>query len=81
MIVAGEVTDIRKILTRRGDPMAFILLEDLQGRIELVVFPKVWKNTSAWIEEGSIVVARGNVDLERDIQRGWWIRSRISSSG
>lgn len=48
--------------------------------IELVVFPKVWKNTSAWIEEGSIVVARGNVELDRDIQRGWRIRSRISSS-
>ena len=40
--VAGLVTRMRTLTTKNGNPMAFATVEDLQGPIELVIFPKVW---------------------------------------
>ncbi|MGD8626020.1 MAG: DNA polymerase III subunit alpha, partial [Anaerolineae bacterium] len=59
--VAGMVGHIRPILTKKGDPMAFVQLEDLQGTIELVVFPRIWEETrEIWVPE-RVVVVRGRV--------------------
>ena len=63
--VAGEVCHIRPYQTRTGKAMGFVTLEDLQGTIELVVFSRVWKNISTWLNEEDIVVAVGKVDRER----------------
>lgn len=63
--VAGIVTQVRPYQTRAGKPMGFVTLEDLQGSVELVVFPRVWKDVSEWLEPDSVVVARGKVDADR----------------
>ncbi|MBN1264952.1 MAG: DNA polymerase III subunit alpha [Anaerolineales bacterium] len=63
--VAGEITVIRPYQTRSGKPMGFITLEDLQGTIELVVFPKTWQKVSSWVGVGKIVLVRGKADTER----------------
>ena len=63
--VAGEVVAIRPYQTRTGKAMGFITLEDLQGKIELVVFSRAWNKVVDWIENDSIVVVTGKVDRER----------------
>jgi DNA polymerase-3 subunit alpha len=63
--IAGEVSHIRPYRTRSGREMGFVTLEDLQGTIELVVFNRVWKDVSNWLEPDTIVVAQGKVDNER----------------
>ncbi|MEJ2012055.1 MAG: DNA polymerase III subunit alpha [Anaerolineales bacterium] len=63
--VAGEVSAIRPYQTRSGKAMGFVTLEDLQGKIELVIFSRAWKQIVDWIEIDSIVVATGKVDRER----------------
>jgi DNA polymerase-3 subunit alpha len=63
--VAGEVIAIRPYQTRSGKAMGFVTIEDLQGKIELVVFSRAWKNVVDWIETDSIVVVTGKVDRER----------------
>ncbi len=65
VIVAGGVTEIRTILTRRDEQMAVVSLEDLQGEIEWVTFPKLWADVFEGTKEGLIVVAKGKVDTER----------------
>ena len=40
--VAGLVTRVRPHLTKKGDPMGFVSIEDLEGVIELVIFPRTW---------------------------------------
>jgi len=64
--VAGIITDYRTILTKKGDEMAFATLEDLQGVIELVVFPKVWQNHSQIIRSEKVLLVKGKVDTSRD---------------
>ncbi len=60
--VAGLVTRIRPHTTKKGDPMAFVTLEDLQGDIDLVIFPRIWNQVQAFIEWDAIVMVDGRVD-------------------
>ena len=63
--VAGMVTDARVITTKNSREMAFVQLEDLQGSIEIVVFPNVFKDTGdLWVED-TVVIVQGRVD-DRD---------------
>jgi DNA polymerase-3 subunit alpha len=63
--VAGEVSHIRPYQTRSGKQMGFITIEDLQGTIELVVFPRIWQEVSNWIQPDQIVLVNGKIDSER----------------
>jgi len=65
VIIAGEAVRQRNLTTKNGDEMAFAALEDHQGPIELVLFPKIWGEARPWFEPGKIVVAKGRVDRER----------------
>jgi DNA polymerase-3 subunit alpha len=63
--LAGVVQWVRPHVTRRGDPMAFVHLEDIQGGIELVVFPRTYEATRhLWVQD-KVLVVRGKVDAER----------------
>ncbi|MFH0853735.1 MAG: DNA polymerase III subunit alpha, partial [bacterium] len=59
--IAGIVTQIQKILTRHGDAMLFVKLEDLTGSIEVLVFPKLYKKTSDLWQEERRVIIKGKV--------------------
>jgi DNA polymerase-3 subunit alpha len=63
--VAGEVCAIRPYLTRKGNEMGFITLEDLQGTLELVVFHKLWKSVAEAVSMNQIVLVKGRVDAGR----------------
>jgi DNA polymerase-3 subunit alpha len=60
--LAGVVTNLRPHQTKKGDPMGFVSVEDLQGPLELVLFPKAWKDASKWLAVEQIVVIKGKVD-------------------
>jgi DNA polymerase-3 subunit alpha len=63
--VAGIVSHIRPYRTRSGQAMGFVTIEDLQGAIELVVFNRVWKGASQWLDTDMVVVVEGKVDAGR----------------
>lgn len=42
LTMAGQITNIKKIKTRRGQEMAFAEMGDGTGLVELVIFPKVY---------------------------------------
>ena len=60
--VAGLVTRQRTHQTKTGKMMAFVTLEDVQGAIELIVFPRVWDQYSELLEPERIVLVEGRVD-------------------
>ncbi len=61
--LAGVVNFVRTIVTKKGEPMAFAQLEDLQGTIEVVIFPRVWEQTKDLWEADRILLVRGKVSL------------------
>jgi DNA polymerase III alpha subunit len=60
--VAGLVVRIRHHQTKAGKPMAFATLEDIQGNIELVVFPRTWEKYQKVLVMDQIVMVDGKVD-------------------
>ncbi|HET7142922.1 MAG TPA: DNA polymerase III subunit alpha, partial [Anaerolineales bacterium] len=61
--VAGLVTVVRPYTTKTGKAMGFVTIEDIQGNIELVLFPKTWDNYRDVLTVGQIVIIEGKVDL------------------
>ncbi|MBI2845636.1 MAG: DNA polymerase III subunit alpha [Chloroflexi bacterium] len=63
---AGMVTAVRRIVTKRGDPMAFVRLEDLGGEIEIVVFPRVYEKTRELWDADHILILTGKVQANEE---------------
>ncbi|HJV31491.1 MAG TPA: DNA polymerase III subunit alpha, partial [Bacillales bacterium] len=71
------VTAIKKIRTKRGDSMAFLMISDSSGELEAVVFPDAYKKYSTLLEQGSIAVIEGKTE-ERDGKHQFIIQKVIS---
>jgi len=78
LVVAGIVVGSRTVITRARATMAVVTIEDLQGSIEIVVFPKLFEQTGPIWQEGSILLVAGKVDhrgeevsLLADLVTGW----------
>jgi len=61
------VTDLKRQYTKKGELMARFVLEDLEASMEVFVFPRVMAEYGMLLENDSIVVVRGRIDL-RDEQ-------------
>lgn len=59
MRIAGMVTIAKKIATKANEPMVFMRLEDLTGDIEVVVFPRTYKEKPEVWESEKILVVSG----------------------
>jgi DNA polymerase-3 subunit alpha len=49
-------------MTKTNKPMGFVTLEDIQGSIELVLFPRTWQKTHEQLTVGQIVIVEGKAD-------------------
>ncbi len=61
------VTDIKEIVTKKGDRMAVIQIEDLTGRAEVVIFPKTYEKVRLNLQKDARLMIWGKVD-RRDEQ-------------
>ena len=66
VIMVGQISSVKNIITKKGDQMAVILLEDLVGVIEVVVFPQAYAKSGDSIRENEIVVVRGKDERDSD---------------
>ncbi|MDI6821622.1 MAG: DNA polymerase III subunit alpha [Actinomycetota bacterium] len=67
--IGGIITRISRITTRRGEIMAFLTLEDLEGSVEVVLFPTVYQKHRELLKEDRIIEVKGRVDVkEEDIK-------------
>lgn len=57
----GLLSGVKQIVTKKGDDMAFVTLEDRTGSAEVVVFPKTFATYKAFLEEGRIVLLSARV--------------------
>ena len=57
---AGMVSGVSKRVTKNGDPMAIVQLEDMEGEATVVVFPKTYKQCEGYLY--------GEIDPETGVQ-------------
>ena len=56
------MTGIRSVITKSKSTMAVVTLEDLQGTLEVVVFPRTYEQTIGTWRDGAILLVAGRVD-------------------
>ncbi|MCD6550142.1 DNA polymerase III subunit alpha [bacterium] len=61
--IGGIIAGIKKIITRKGQPMLFVKVEDLNDKIEVVVFPSIIEQNPTAFQENKIVMITGRIDM------------------
>jgi DNA polymerase-3 subunit alpha len=64
-VVAGMVDRFRQHQTRKGNSMGFVTLEDLFGKIDLVIFPQTWEKVYHLVDMDKVLLAEGRVDTSQ----------------
>ncbi len=64
--VAGLVTSIQRKITKNGDPWATVTVEDLEGAIDVLLFPNSYRLAAPYLTEDAIIRVRGQIDKERE---------------
>jgi DNA polymerase III subunit alpha len=58
----GMIAECKRIRTKKGDPMMFATLDDLEGQVELLVFNSAYAANADKIDVDKLVIVRGRVD-------------------
>lgn len=61
---AGVISNIKILLTKRKDKMAFVEMEDLEDSIETVFFPKMYEKYKDMLKRDTPLAFRGKVSLK-----------------
>jgi len=64
--VAGVVAQLRQSFTRDGSAFISTILEDMDGRVEVMVWPKVYSQTKDLWQEGNVLLVEGTVKVRGD---------------
>jgi len=62
--IGGIISSVKKILTKNGQPMMFVKLQDLTDTIEVVVFPSMIEKNPYVFLENKIVSVTGRTDVK-----------------
>lgn len=59
--IGGLVSEIKRINTKKGDPMLFVKMEDMTGSTEVLVFPKILAQNQAIWQTDKILIIKGRL--------------------
>ncbi len=66
VVIGGVVAGVRRVITKAKATMGVATVEDLQGTIEVIVFPRTFETTASTWQEDSILLVAGRVDHKGD---------------
>jgi len=65
--IIGIISGIKLTTTRKGNErMAIVKIQDLEGEVEVVIFPSTYPNVAEILKEGAVVVVIGRVGFRED---------------
>ena len=67
VVIGGLITRLRTIMTKSGGKMAFVGIEDKTGEGEVIVFPKLYQQLGAQLQQDVVVKISGKISArDRD---------------
>lgn len=60
----GYVNSFRMVKTKKGDEMAFGQFEDGSGKVEVVIFPKVWAEIKNDFREDTVILLKAKAEYQ-----------------
>jgi DNA polymerase-3 subunit alpha len=67
--LAGIISSLKQLKTKKDDRMATFILEDLTGKIEVVAFPECYGKYGTYLREGQLLWIKGKYMGEEDNRR------------
>ena len=64
--ICGLVSVLKEIVTKKGDRMAFLTLEDMKGFVEVILFPEVFKAALPHLRGGDPLLVKGTLDISEE---------------
>jgi DNA polymerase-3 subunit alpha len=65
--ISGLITGVQRKITKRGDAWAMVTLEDLEGAIDVLLFPSAYQLASTLLVEDAIVTIKGRLSRSKDV--------------
>jgi DNA polymerase-3 subunit alpha len=63
LTVAGMVDTVQNLTTRDGKPSASVMLADMDGKLEVMVWPRVYEATRQFWQDGKFLLVSGKVRM------------------
>ena len=60
--LCGIITAVKSMLTKKGDRMAYLTVEDLHGMVEVIAFPDLYKDSAEFFVPEKVIRLSGTVD-------------------
>jgi DNA polymerase-3 subunit alpha len=76
MVITGMISEIKTVMTKKGDKMAIMTIEDLTSKIECMIFPKTYAEVNEHLIPHEPLVFHGAVNLSEDPKK--FFLSKIS---
>jgi DNA polymerase-3 subunit alpha len=64
VLVGGLIHSVKRLKSKKGDPMAFISIEDMYESVEAVVFPETYARCQAILDAKEPVIIQGTVQKD-----------------
>ncbi len=61
VLIAGSISSLRTKTTRSNALMAYVMLEDVSGTLEVIVFPKVLERSASTLRPDALVTVKGRI--------------------
>ncbi|OGJ85691.1 MAG: DNA polymerase III subunit alpha [Candidatus Raymondbacteria bacterium RifOxyA12_full_50_37] len=66
VVAGGMVTTIRRIIDKKGKPMAFVQIEDFFGPAEVLVFSSIYETAGDYVQADTAILVSGTLDLSNE---------------
>jgi DNA polymerase-3 subunit alpha len=61
VVTAGRIISARYSFTKKNEPFAIVVLEDVSGQIEVIAWPRVYAQSEEFWQEGNEIIVQGKV--------------------
>lgn len=79
--VAGVRQTSRRSRTAKGDPMLFLTIEDLQGTLDVILFPDVYRVAKSLLESNPPMLITGVMEMDKERREGYLRAEKIQILG
>jgi DNA polymerase III subunit alpha len=63
--VAGLVTEVKRVQTKKGETMAFVKVEDATNGLEVILFPRVYRQVQTLLQVDQPIWIKGSVQFQK----------------
>ena len=78
-VLVGIIKGIKSITTAKGSKMAFAVLADYNGEIEVTFFSGAWERCQHTIENDKVAILKGKIDYQKDKDKYSFIAENVVS--